>query len=160
MHFSIINALKKLCCTLACAWHCCVSVLLQMRLCSWDCKQNLIWHVCCLYVMDTVYEKSAECEVSVLGTTNCEKLMAFSKRKVLSFCLSELSVSFKCFACMYHMPEVTASNLNLGTISSEWAFYVISCISFKEIQRECTSEQAVTTSTLFAVTNCAQLNSI
>jgi hypothetical protein len=49
------------------------------------------------------------------------------------------------------MLEVLAANLNTGTSYSEWAFYVISCPSFKEIQRECTSEQAMTTSTLFAV---------
>jgi hypothetical protein len=35
-----------------------------------------------LYVMDTVYEKSAEWKVSVMGIKNCEKLIAFSKRKV------------------------------------------------------------------------------
>jgi len=38
--------------------------------------------------------------------------------------------------------------------------FMFSCPSFKEIQRECTSEQAMTTSTVFAVTSCAQFNSI
>ena len=100
MHFSIINALKKLCYTLVCELHCCVSVLLQNVdvLFGLQTEFNV---ACMLYVMDTVYEKSAEWKVSVLGITNCEKLIAFSKRKVLSFCLSELSVSSKCLGCMY-----------------------------------------------------------
>ena len=100
MHFSIINVLKTLCCTLACELHCCVSVLLQNvdMLFGLQTELNMAY---VLYVMDTVYEKSAEWKVSVLGITNCEQLIVFSKRKVLSFCLSEPSVNFKCLACMY-----------------------------------------------------------
>lgn len=100
MHFSIINAFKKLCCTLACELHCCVNVLLQNvdLLFGLQTEFNMAY---VLYVMDAVYEKSAEWKVSVLGITNWEKLIAFSKRKVFSFCLSEPSVNFKCLACMY-----------------------------------------------------------
>jgi hypothetical protein len=83
-----------------CELHCCVSVPLQNVdvLFGLQTEFNMAY---VLSVMDTVYEKWAEWKVSVLGITNCEKLIAFSKRKVSGICLSELSVNFKCLACMY-----------------------------------------------------------
>jgi len=77
-----------------------------------------------LYVMDAVYEKSAEWKVSVLGITNREKLIAFSKSVKFLFIRTEcqfqvLSMYVCVYVCMYYMLEVPASNLNMGTGYSE-----------------------------------------
>ena len=55
-----------------------------------------------LYVMDAVYEKSAEWKVSVLGITNREKLIAFSKSVKFLFIRTECQFQvLSMYVCVY-----------------------------------------------------------